>query len=145
MIHFMRKCFSISDCAVIPESVLPPTMREIASEIGVAAALALADLHGGHRLRVPVNADDRKTFASLADAMGKVAAVKFIRIYGGGNVDIPKCVGARRALRDAEIRRAAAGGDSYSTLARRFDLTERRIGSILSSGRQRDNKAGAHR
>jgi Mor family transcriptional regulator len=69
--------------------------------------------------------------------MGNEAAGKFCRIYAGENVFIPKCGGARRVLRDAEICRAHAAGASYSAISRRFDLTERQIGDILRRGRGR--------
>lgn len=109
-------------------------MRDLAREIGIAATLALAELYGGRRIHIPM-APGGEIYAALAGAMGEKAAGKFCRAHAGVNVDIPKCDGARRAARDAEISRAGAAGDSYSALARRFDLTERRIGDILRRGR----------
>lgn len=132
----MRKCFSGNDLDAVQLAALPPMMRDLAREIGLAAVLALADLHGGRRTFVPLGPGG-KTYARLAEAMGKDAAGKFARIYARENIFIPKCGAASRALRDAEICRDAAAGASYSALSRRFDLTERQISNILRRGRGR--------
>lgn len=54
-----------------------------------------------------------------------------IRYAGGDTVYIPKCDGAARARRDAEIRAAYDRGERVQDLARRYSLTERWIYEIL--------------
>lgn len=128
----MRKRFHDTDLAAVPDDFLPPRMREIARLIGKPAALKLAGEFGGRRIGIPANASPRlKTFAALAQAVGAEAAAKLVASYGGEYFAVPKCAAAIRAVRDTAITRDANDGASYSTLAHRYDLSERQIGSIL--------------
>lgn len=61
-------------------------------------------------------------------------AQEALAAYAGGDVlYVPKCDGAARARRNAEIRAAYDAGESVQSLARRHRITERWVYEILGS------------
>lgn len=105
---------------------LPATAAELAEVIGLAALTALVECRGGTVLHVPQPhylRDDHP----LVLALGWNAARTLADHYQRERIDVPRCVEAVRAARDAEIHRLTEEGWSARQLALRYGLTERAI------------------
>lgn len=109
--------------------LLPGLLREIAELIGVPAALTLSRAYGGRRIYVPRRYDPDHPLVKL---LGHAEAIKLIDNYGGmEHFDVPLASSLARELRNRAVRRDRRMGDSCSTLARRYNTTERTIWRIL--------------
>ena len=114
--------------------LLPGALREIAELIGLPAALTLSRVYGG--LYVPRRYDPEHPLVKL---LGHQAAIRLIDNYGGlEHFDVPMAASVTRELRNRAIRRDRARGDSCSTLARRYQMTERTIWTILAQSAAED-------
>ena len=117
-------------------ALLPGALREIAELIGLPAALTLSRVYGGRRLYVPRRYDPEHPLVKL---LGHQAAIRLIDNYGGlEHFDVPMAASLTRELRNRAIRRDRARGDSCSTLARRYQMTERTIWTILAQSTAED-------
>jgi len=114
-----------------PLSTLPESLRELVDLIGLPAALKLVERWGGiTAVYVP---RDMTPGHHLARVLGYPAALKLARMYGGGCLrNIPRCVGALRAVRDRQVLRLRADGLSPRDIAPQVGLTERRVWGILA-------------
>lgn len=110
--------------------LLPGCLADIARIAGVPAALAVADRWGGVRLHVPLPTSLHAEHP-LVLALGVDAAMRIAEYFAGERLEVPKADEWKLAARNAAIRQAYALGDSQSTLARRYALTERHIRNIL--------------
>lgn len=113
----------------IPVEAMPESLKEIATLCGHQTALALWLNHGGCHLSIPANP---KAGHHLSELLGWQAFCQLCSNYAGEILSVPKATAAIRAARNERIRAARASGVQLSTLARQFDLTERRILEICS-------------
>lgn len=119
----------------IDERLLPGVVRDLAMEIGLPATMTLVENYQGARMWVPVNYDAEHILVKL---VGHEAMLKLIDIYGGEKPEIPRCVAAIRAVRDAKIR---ASDKSQRQLAFEYHLTERQIRNIQNGIEDDDGQA----
>lgn len=119
------------------EIPLPPTAQVIAEVIGRGKTLLLAR-HIPHRhFYVP------KTFPVghwLPAFLGRDAANKLQKVFGGELVDLAKCTALARIERDADIVQAASNGEPLHSIATRHRLTPRMVRYVLDRQRFNDNK-----
>lgn len=120
----------------IPAEQLPQSLHEIVDVIGVSATLKLVQAYPGIKLWIPADVDPEHNVAVLlGHAKARLLSERFKRTQ----IEIPRCVDAVRAARDAEIRRRYDNGETQSALALEYELTERRVREIVSKrGRNRD-------
>jgi Mor family transcriptional regulator len=101
----------------------------IAETIGVDGALKLMERFGGTPLYVPVE-------ISPADPLARCLGIESARLlaerFKREQIYIPTGARARRVVRDRDIVRRHAAGETHAALARRFNLSSRRIQSILA-------------
>lgn len=106
----------------------PPPPAELAwltTIIGADAALRLIEEHGGTRLYVPKEVNQRSA-ARLG--IPRAAAQALAECFGGEHILIP----VARAWR---VRLYRARGMTYPAIARRLGITERAVGRILADAR----------
>ncbi len=122
--------FDLSTLKSSPSAVrrLPPTLREIHDLVGRQATLALVERYGGTHVHVPRRCRDDHALTLL---LGREPAARFIHHFAGIRLYVAKMDAVLRAARDAEIRRLYDSGLSAARLAQKYDLSERRIWSIL--------------
>lgn len=109
----------------------------LARLIGEEALATLVSVAGGISVYIPKHPPLDGPLAELPLPVQEALAA-----YAGGDVlYIPKCDGAARAARDAEIRAAYDAGCRVQDIARRFRLTERWVYEIL--GRPDDTRQGS--
>lgn len=99
----------------------------LVSLIGEDALSALVASAGGLELVIPKRVPLSGPLADLP----MPAQEALVRYAGGSTLYIPKCDGAARARRDAEIRALYDGGWRVQDIARRFRLSERWVYEIL--------------
>lgn len=113
----------------IDERLLPPVTRRIVSAIGVANTMRLLKARGGIRLWLPKNGDRS---AVLIDILGRDQTTQLLAAFPDADVlSLPKADKLLAQIRDAAIRHEHAAGDSLTTLALRYDLTERHVLNIV--------------
>lgn len=111
---------------------LPQSVRDWIDVVGVTPALALVKSMPGLILKVPTGArEEGVTRARLIGIMGLEAADKFISIYQGERLTVPRCVKALRDERNQRIINAYGDGKSVPSLALEHGLNERQIRNIL--------------
>lgn len=112
----------------IDEHLLPHSVREIARLIGLPATLKLVEHYQGVPMWVPVNYDPDHVLVKL---VGHDAALQLIGHFGGEKPEIPRCVDAIRAVRNAKI---SISDKSQRELALEHGLTVRQIRNIQIGG-----------
>lgn len=95
--------------------------------IGEEAVRTLVSVAGGLSIRIPKHPPLDGPLAELPEPAQRALA----DYAGGDELYIPKCDGAARARRDAEIVAAYGRGERVQSLARRYRLTERWVYEIL--------------
>lgn len=108
----------------LDERLLPGVVRDIANLIGLHAALKAVEHYQGIRMWVPVRFDPEHI---LVKQLGHDAAVKLIENFPGEKLEIPRCLAAIRAVRNAKI---CASDKSQRQLAMEHGLTERHVRNI---------------
>ncbi|WP_085440210.1 Mor transcription activator family protein [Magnetofaba australis] len=106
------------------------TLSAINDAIGPNGAQTLIRECGGTRVFVPRRMHPRHRLAHL---LGLQVATRLVDRLGGVTLAIPRKSTLQRNKRDAEIIRLYDEGLSVKELARRFELTDRRIYAILST------------
>lgn len=122
--------------------LLPESAQLIVTLIGLPKATRLIEELRGTTFPIP----KRQTrmgeirFEMLAEVVGYDAAVVLTRHFGGESLYVPRCVSALRELRNRQLRidfdsMSSENSAVYavSALARRYDLSDRQIWSILKS------------
>lgn len=115
--------------ARIDASLLPPSLADLVDVIGLAGVLKLVEAYPGVRCYVPF---DFAIDHPLARAVGPDIARKLIAFMPGEQVKIPKCEAAIRAVRNREIRRRHAAGETVASLAIEFGLGESQTWAICA-------------
>lgn len=111
-------------------------LGELTRLLGSDGVRRLIDLAGGLAVRIPVRGPLAGPLAGLPDDLQGA----LIGHAGGDTLYIPKCDGAARAARDAEIIAAYGRGEPVAELARRHKISERWVWAILS--RPLDDRQG---
>lgn len=106
------------------DPILPGVLGEIEMVAGVSAALAIAEARGGAHLYVPRQVRPGHLLERL---VGAEAAAAIAAEIGGAEHLIPLGAEARRWLRDAEIRRRHAAGESLAAIARSLKVHRRTV------------------
>jgi Mor family transcriptional regulator len=111
------------------DHLITGTFRQLVDLIGIDAALALVEAHGGTRVYVRARPKPDKGLSRL---IGQDAAAKLARAMGGGGImmKIPMATAYRRELRNRAIVTKYAEGVPLTALAREFGMTESNIGRI---------------
>lgn len=122
-------------------AALPPTIRELAGEIGLAATMALVENFGGLTLKIPLGETKpgRDALEDLSSRIGEKAASLIAARYGGTRLYVPNCKQALIRARDiamlGERRKMESEGMSgreiVMALARRHNLSDRYVWRIL--------------
>jgi len=107
---------------------LPESLNGLARVIGLPAALILVKNYGGSRLYIPKSINKGHYIHKI---IGTRAAKNLSLYYGGDTLSVPKAAVAVRAARDRSIKQRYSNGTSASSLAREYNLTERRVWDIL--------------
>ncbi len=111
---------------------MPGSLVELAEEIGLINALALAAIYGGQEFRIPLRFPDSHLVVQI---WGREIADRLSARFGGGAIDLAKGESLRRGERDAAIVRDRASM-KIADLARHYHLTERRVWGILREHRR---------
>lgn len=119
----------LSDRAL--KSTLSPLLAELAEVIPLQAALRLSERYGGTRLYIPVVPAPE---SDLVAQVGHSVARALSRRYGGEALEVPRSAALKRLLRNDQLRRHRATGESLAKLARAFGLTVRQVRNILAQG-----------
>lgn len=114
----------------VPETSLPPSLRRIAQEAGMEAALRLAVAFGGTHVSVSTRSDN-----SVLKAIGPEAAATVLKLIRAGVIgdglrhfEVP-CV---PMLRRQAIRDAVAAGRTKTAVARAFGMSTRSVRRICN-------------
>lgn len=111
----------------LPRQLLPRSLKTLADYCGDRVMWTVWEAHGGTHLHVPAHAGPGHP---LFELLGPDAC-RLTEAFGGETLHIPKADAARRAVRNALIRRDRSGGQPLNRIARRYGLSERQINSIL--------------
>ena len=103
---------------------LPGILAEIAEIAGVEAAYLLARHRGGVRVYVPQEVYQGHWLVRL---LGKDAAGRICRFYGGNSIEIPLASFGSRKQIQAAIEQAKAEGASAFAAARRAGVSHRTV------------------
>lgn len=106
-------------------------LNDIIATIGDDAALALVQAFGGVTVAMGSGAG-----RELAPVVGIDAALRLVKRFSPGSLDVPRGSRWREALRNAELVECYAQGETQCNLALRFNLTERRIRQIIAAHRR---------
>lgn len=113
---------------------LPPMAAKLADLIGSDNAIALIEQarqgKGKRHIYVPLRP---KPENNLVQVIGMEAAKKLAQVYGGQEIQIPKCKVIDRAQRTAEIKRMAADGITRVNIAKHFGMSARQVWSLLAN------------
>lgn len=132
---------SVSDVSLHKLSqYLPPSVFQLLEVLGSASRLQkLLKAYGGASIRVPTvwaAADN-----PLRTVLGKRGLKKFMDMYGGTDLYIPRCANFVRRLRDEAIlrdyarltKRGSSMRQAVVYLSARYDLSDRQVRTILNS------------
>ena len=100
----------------------PRTWTELCDLLGEPAARRLVELHGGGDIVIPRRCNPGHP---LSAGLGIEACQTLVSMWGGCRVYVPVVI--RRQLRDAEIRRRRAQGETIMQIARAVGLSERHV------------------
>lgn len=117
---------------------LPMSLKEMSDIIGLEATRKLVAAYGGTRLRVPVKMPEAHP---LAELLGLEAARLLSCHYGLEEFDVPTASAAIKRARNRRMQAEHREGVSARRLARRYQLTERRVWEILAEDLPSDNQA----
>lgn len=106
---------------------LPETVKDLVDVIGMKAAMRIVEKRGGIRLYVPKSAKDDHSLSTL---IGLDNLEELVKIYGGEEIEIPRCEEALRAVRQRQIIADLQSG-SCAEVALRHGYTERGLRLML--------------
>ena len=115
--------------AINQHSQLPQSLTSVVAAIGLPDTQKLMQVYGGTRIFIPRRLGDQHKLTNL---LGIVQARRLSHHFGGERLLIARGAKAVRYRRNAEIVRRYGAGESVASLARRHQLTERQIYTILA-------------
>ena len=110
--------------------LLPPSMRQFATEYGLPALLRLVEVHRGTRIRVPVNPDPD---SELCRVLGIEVYTALVKDHPGEFIEVARCLRATRHLVYRQIQKDSLTL-SQRELALKYKYTERHIRNIEMLG-----------
>jgi hypothetical protein len=113
---------------------MPDLLQELTDAIGPEALEKLLGEYGGVHLRVPINARPGHPIAAV---IGDHAFLRLVAVFGGECLSLPKRQAVRLEQRNQGIVAEYMQGERVEFLARKHDLTVRRVFSILAQYRPR--------
>lgn len=117
------------DLSVIDERMLPPQIRELVREIGMAETLTLLQERGGTPLYVAQQAE----LSSLNEFLRPESVAALAAKYGRERLDLPKADKLVQQIRNHYVRETRARGiKSGRQLARELGLSWRMIKYITN-------------
>ncbi|MDD4930501.1 MAG: Mor transcription activator family protein [Gallionella sp.] len=125
--------------AEICVSDLPESIQHLIDIIGFPGALKVVQRYGGGAVFVPEKPDPSHP---LAEVMEYISFCKLVYVHAKEQLPIPRCHKAILAVRNQQILKEFLAGRSQRKLAYKFNLTERRIHSIVHRVRLRDDYSG---
>jgi hypothetical protein len=120
-------------------AAIPDYFRLLATSIPRRQLLAFFEKFGGFRIYVPKEPAEGSPFSQVLDRRSFSALTK---IFGGENVDIPRALALRKILRDREILRLLASGQTTREIGRQVGLGQRRVFQVLRELRAGDSTPG---
>lgn len=111
---------------------LPTSLLPIEELIGLEGCAALMEGWGGSKLYIPEKVRQEHP---LTQALGVESAEVMAKQYGGCTISVPKGVQALMSFRNSSILGDKANL-SAAKLARKYDLTERRVWQILEQSKK---------
>lgn len=115
--------------AELAEADLPGSLSEIKEVIGLDATINLVRAFGGTRIYVPAKMGPGH---KLIAALGEEASTALSKRFKGEEIAVPRAAKALKAVRDREMCILYDTGTSVPNLAKKFQLTERQVYTILS-------------
>ena len=112
-------------------NMMPGSTQEIAEVVGDDNVMKLVEEYGGTRIFIPRNMGVQHKLAKL---LGFENARILSNTFGGETLTVARCSNLLRYQRNKEICTKYDAGVGVRALARRYEVTERHIYSILSSG-----------
>ena len=117
---------------------LPQSARDLITQIGLPATVALIQAMPGIRFPVPRgennNPDGAARFAQLVEIIGYEATLLLVRNYGDDRgLYVPSCTKAILRARDRQIIADYGTGVTVLDLALKYRLSYRRIEGILNA------------
>lgn len=117
---------------------LPQSARDLITQIGLPATVALIQAMPGIRFPVPRgennNPDGAARFAQLVEVVGYEATLILVRNYGDDRgLYVPSCKKAILRARDRQIIADYGTGITVLDLALKYRLSYRRIEGILNA------------
>lgn len=112
---------------------MPESVKDVVGAIGLAATLKLIDRFGGSRVYVPCPEFITEDH-DIAQAIGVPLARKLAALCRNERMELPRAAKAIRSARDRALRRDRAGM-SASQCARKYQMTERQVYSIVGRAR----------
>ncbi|MBL4906955.1 MAG: hypothetical protein JKX94_05835 [Sneathiella sp.] len=109
--------------------MLPESLQEIAEIIGIGPAIKLSIDFGGTEEYIPKKMSKNH---KISISIGFEAATELAHWAGGGRLDIPRAVAVHKGKRNKEIYADLKTGHSKKYLARKHNLTTRRIRQIAN-------------
>jgi len=125
------------DIHLVDEQLLPPQIRMLVREIGMAETLRLLEARGGTPYRIPKHPERARVLRDMG--LSSKAIERLCDAFGDHLLDVPMPTKVRNQLRDIAIRAERAAGRSGAQVARRYGLTRRRVVQI-SSGKDDDGR-----
>ena len=114
----------------LPADLIPPQLQKIADDCGQQTALVLLLNYPGVHIHIPTIAIAEH---KLAELLGMEDYTQLCRLYGGGNISVPRAAKAYRSLRNQGILRDFSKGSSQSAIALKVGLTERQVNAICNT------------
>lgn len=111
----------------LPRHLLPGSLLRLAEYCGDDVMWAVWEHYAGCTVYVPRTVEAHHPLRALLGAK----AWRLAEAFGGEFLTIPRAEAARRAVRDARMRQDRKTGAPLCELARRYQLTERQVSTIL--------------
>lgn len=119
--------------------LFPPIFIEMVECIGLDNTLLVVNSFGGLDFPMPRGFNDCKRGQKLIDCLGHDVAMRFMGVFGGGRLYIPRCDDALREVRnrkfckviDDAIRAGHSKTNAVQSYAYEFGLGERNAYKIL--------------
>lgn len=81
---------------------------------------------------------ENETIIELVNAFGLEVTYKFIEIFGGSQMYIPKFENLSKEYRDSEIYKDYQSGINYNSLRIKYNLSEKTIRAIVNSKKRKE-------
>ena len=119
---------SLAETTQLLADYLPKSIHELLTVISSESVAALIKARPGTRVQIPKMVTDDHW---LVGVVGLADFTRLCAYYGGGPIDIPRCVQVMTAAQDSKILADRRKGLSLMELALKYQMTERGISKAL--------------